>query len=238
MALLEHLAAAADGLALNELCARTALKAPTVHNLLRTFLARGYVAKQGAPVRYAVGPALQALAGRAVRDGLQVAAEQELRTLAAAFPEARLSWVTFATGEPVMRLRLAPGAPATVERPHGAPLSPYASASGIALQAFGDPETVADFARRHPFWEQGAALWQTPEKLEAALKRFRAAACITLKLRGENLHKMAAPVFTSANALVAVLGAALPDTAPAAQRNRLLRQLHTAARRLMPNAQP
>ncbi len=232
LALLEQLAAADDGLALNELCMRTSLKAPTVHNLLRTLASRGYVVKAGSPVRYAVGPALQTLARRATRDRLQQAAERELRTLAAAFPEARLSWVTFATGEPVMRLRIAPGTPDAVERPHSAPLSPYASASAIALQAFGDPETVAEFRRRHPFWEQGATLWQTPEKLDAALKGFRAAACVTLKLRGEDLCKLAAPIFADAGTFVAVLGAALPDTAKEAERNKLLRQLRTAAQRL------
>lgn len=230
--LLERLAEAEDGVTLRDLSAHTGLKPPTVHNLLKTLVLRGYAAKRADPVRYATGPAVHALAGRAVRDRLLRAAEGELRALAGAFPAARVSLVSLVAGEPVMRLRIAPGAVATVEHPGTGPMSPYASASALAFQAFGEAEAVAEFRRRHPFWEQGAGLWQTPEKLETALERFRREGVVRVCLRGEPLHKQAAPVFGAGRVFEAALGAAVPAEAGAAAGKALVRALREAAGRL------
>lgn len=230
--LLERVAAADDGMTLRELSVRTGLKPPTVHNLLRTLVMRGYVAKLTGPVRYGMGSAVQELAGRASRDRVLRAAEGELRALAKAFPEARVSLVTLVAGEPVMRLRLAPGAKGTVEPPGSGPMAPYATASALAFQAFGEGEAVAEFRRRHPFWEQGAMLWQSPEKLEAALARFRRQGAVSLSLRGEALSKLAAPVFGVGHVFEAAVGAALPADAAAANRKALLSAVREAAERL------
>ena len=230
--LLERLAEADDGMTLRDLSARTGLKPPTAHNLLRTLVMRGYVAKLASPVRYGMGSALQKLAGRASRDRLLREAEGELRALAKSFPQACVSLVTLVAGETVMRLRLAPGAADTVEHPDAGPMSPYATASALAFQAFGEVEAVAEFRRRHPFWEQGAALWQSPEKLEAALARFRRQGAVSVKLRGEALCKQAAPVFGVGHVFEAALGAALPRDAEAATHNALLRAVREAADRL------
>lgn len=208
--LLELLAASDDGLTLRELAHRSALKAPTVHNLLRTLSARGYVAKRSSPIRYAVGPALSALARRASRDALYAQVPDVLRRLAARFPQARVSWTCCAAGELAMRLRIVPGAPGVVEHPTGGTMSPYASASGLAFQAFADAESVAEFRRKHPFWEQGAILWQSPESLEQALDGFRKAGVVNIALRGEGLRKLAAPVYGADGEFAACLGLALP----------------------------
>jgi IclR family acetate operon transcriptional repressor len=222
--LLELLAASSDGLSLRDLAAHTALKPPTVHNLLRTLVARGYVAKRTGPVRYAVGPAVPELARRAVRDRLLAAAPDVLRRLAHAFPQARATLATLSSGELAMRLRIIPGQPDGLEHPTVGAMSPYASASAVAFQAFGDAEAVGEFRRRHPFWEQGALLWGTPEALEAALRAFREAGVVNLKLRGEDIRKLAAPILGPDGSFVGVLGLAMPDVEEGRDAARQLRE--------------
>lgn len=62
--ILEVLADADGGLALADVAQETGLASPTVHRLLKSLLARGYV-KQGAAREYALGPALMRLGQRA-----------------------------------------------------------------------------------------------------------------------------------------------------------------------------
>lgn len=230
--LLEQLAAVPDGMALCELCRQTGLKAPTVHNLLRTLLRRGYVAKSAEPVRYRVGLAVQELARRSGQDGCRREAAAAVQRLAAAFPAARVTFSTMVAGEAVIRLRMAPGSVDIEDEPVGAPLSPYASASGLVFQAFGDPEAVADYCRRHPFWEHAAQLWQQPEKLEAELAGFRRRGCVDLKLRGEDLRKMAAPVRGPDGSFLGAMGAAVPGDTDTATVAALLRRLCEEAGKL------
>jgi IclR family acetate operon transcriptional repressor len=65
-ALLEHMAAAGGSVALSELAARTGLPLPTIHRLVRTLVASGYV-RQLPSRRYALGPRLIGLGDAASR---------------------------------------------------------------------------------------------------------------------------------------------------------------------------
>nr|WP_308282897.1 IclR family transcriptional regulator [Pseudonocardia nigra] len=65
-ALLEHMAAAGGDLALSELAARSGLPLPTIHRIIRTLVASGYV-RQLPSRRYALGPRLIGLGDAASR---------------------------------------------------------------------------------------------------------------------------------------------------------------------------
>jgi IclR family transcriptional regulator, acetate operon repressor len=65
-ALLEHMAAAGGDVALSELAARSGLPLPTIHRIVRTLVASGYV-RQLPSRRYALGPRLIGLGDAASR---------------------------------------------------------------------------------------------------------------------------------------------------------------------------
>jgi len=65
-ALLEHMAAAGGDVALSELAARSGLPLPTIHRIMRTLVASGYV-RQLPSRRYALGPRLIGLGDAASR---------------------------------------------------------------------------------------------------------------------------------------------------------------------------
>lgn len=83
--LLEHMAEADGGVALSELAARSGLPLPTIHRIVRTLVASGYV-RQLPSRRYALGPRLIGL-GDAASRMLGEWARPELRRLVDAVGE-------------------------------------------------------------------------------------------------------------------------------------------------------
>ena len=201
------------GLTLRELTAASDLKRPTLYKLLQTLVAAGFVGKSERPVRYSLGGEVFALADRYWQRSLLQRAAPVVQAVFADLREhgATVVFTEAPAGEVEVVLRMAPERPGILERPRGRAMAPYASACSLAFQAFWTERERRDYQRRHPFWEEGAYLWETPEALAELLQEIRAKGYAVPSFRTRNVYLVAAPVYGGNQQLVAVLGASMPE---------------------------
>jgi DNA-binding IclR family transcriptional regulator len=211
LGILEAVVDSADGLTLAALSHRMGLGKTTVHNLARTLVERGYLAKLDAPRRYVLGEAVDRL-GRAREQAVRRSrAAEAVRNLAASVPDATVTWSQARRGQIEVVYRMSPERPGVLQVPEAFYLGVYTSASGLVFQAFWDGEQRRQCEVQFPFEEYGLGAWGDRARFARAVAEVREA---QLACRGGegSLLRVAAPVFSRGEELVAVLGASLsPD---------------------------
>lgn len=207
LAILDRVAASERGLTLVELCDELALKPPTAHNLARTLLANGFLEKTGRPVRYRLGRGCLDLAAAYASRTLLERAGRSVQELAGRFPAVTFTYSEPVAGEVRVFLRVSPERPGVVSRPGGRPMSPYGTASSLLCQAYWTDEERSAYQQRHPFWEEGAALWGNEERLGSLLAEIRQAGVAEPAFEGNDAHLLAVPVFDRHDHLAGCLGA-------------------------------
>lgn len=238
LAILEYVARSEAGAGVREAAGALQLKAPTVHNLMRTLTARGYLQRGGRPVRYSLGPSAQKLSGRSSALPARVSAEAELRNLHARHPRVVLTLAQASTQSVRVVLRMGPESPGVVQRPEAHTLSAYGSSSALLFQAFWSEDQRGAFALQHPFWEEASGLWTTPDRLAHFLATVRQAGVAVTCFPGEELVKLAVPWFDAAGGMVGALGCAARATElDAAAQAALIMELKSTAERLAKHAQ-
>lgn len=167
--ILKHISTRPEGMRLNELTAATGLKKPTLHNLLRTLSARGFVLKDSMN-RFNIGPALYEISGSGTMARRIIKAQDILEKLAKKFPECTVTMSTVSLDEIRCLLRVSPDYPGKVQRTTERSFAPYVMVSSIVLQAAYPRETAA-LEERYPFEEYGIGMWGTPENFNAAKQK-------------------------------------------------------------------
>ena len=115
--LLELLANSEGGMTLQQLCQELELKPATVHNLLRTLMARSYVEKLSKPTRYTLGVSLFELVEQHRGRDLQRRVGKAMSTIFNRFNFARVTYSEAIGGEVFLKLRITPERPGLLERP-------------------------------------------------------------------------------------------------------------------------
>ncbi len=188
--ILEATARADYGLRLRDISEESGLKDTTVHNLVRTLCARGYLVRS-ADRRFEPGPAVEEITRLRYRRGLFLRAEQEMLRLHPLLTEGVLTFAEFAGGDISCRFRIAPELPGIVRRPHHQTFSPFGSASGLCLQAF-NPGFRDMVSARGSFEESGHSGWASRENFDRALSETVRRGLAVLHRDG--LYRLAAPV--------------------------------------------
>jgi DNA-binding IclR family transcriptional regulator len=211
--ILSLLSLAEDGLTVRELGEELGLKQPTVYKLLQTLVAAGYAEKTQRPVRYRLGAGAYRLVAQHEQRLLLQQAAETVERLFEEFREERATVVLTEAlaGEVEVVLRMSPERPGVLERPRGRVMSPYGSACSLAFQALWTERERREYQRRHPFWEEGVALWGTPEALEEQLQAIRVQGYATPGIKSRQVPLVAVPVYGRHQQLVAVLGVSLPE---------------------------
>lgn len=213
--ILEQLANVEDGLTLQQISHELDLKAPTVHNILRTLVARGYVERVSEPARYRLGSTLVDLADRHRTLTTQRFAATAVSRVFAQFSYVRVTYCEDIGGEVVLKLRMTPERPGLLERPWHSIMLAYNSASVLIFQAFWREDQKIQYDAKYPFETYGAHIWDTREEVEAFLQETqrKGYAAPPPKARGtENaLFRVAVPVFSAAHSLIGALGVAYTD---------------------------
>lgn len=205
---LEAAYAAPDGLTLQALVEATGLRPTTAHNLAATLVQRGYLSKSARPTRYRAGPALASLAMATHEMERGRWLEAAVRDVARRWPDATVTAAVDRGGEVTVVARMSPDLPQRMQHPSHQMLGPYHSVSALVFQAFWPQERRTAYRQRYPFDEYGTAAWPTEAALAACLDEVRRQGCAVLCADG--LLRVAAPVFTSGDELIASLGVAKP----------------------------
>lgn len=167
--ILKYISNRPDGMRLNELTAVTGLKKPTLHNLLRTLIARGFVFKDNMN-RFNIGPALYEIAGSGALTRRQMKAQAIFPLLAEKLPGCTITLSTLSVDTVRCLLRISPDAPGELQNPADRTFTPYVMASAIVLQAV-YPEESARLEERYPFDEYGVGMWGSLENFSAAKQK-------------------------------------------------------------------
>ena len=232
---MELVAQSERGLSLGEICTTLGLKQPTVHNLLRTLIARELVEKATGPVRYRLGPAVSRLAEERSLHELTRRASIKMQSMYEGLKpilperlgpqeEATLTFSQLIGGEIVMLLRLRAQRPGVVERPRQ-PYSAYQSAAPLCFQAFMTPDERSNYMRRHPFLDQGIAIWRSQERLEEFLHRVRELGYALPHIYPQGQIRVGVPIFGKGHQLVGVLGAGVWVRSPFPHTRRLIQMM-------------
>ena len=194
-------------LTLRELGSRLNLKTPTLHNLLRTLKARGFIRQCPGQARYVLGPAIFDLISMHYESTLMAEAEATVRTL---FNEMRQkATVTFSEqigGSLQTSLRMSPDQLSVIQRPRRQILNPYTSATALVLHAFGSAEDRQTIQERHPFQECAGPFANDLERFNELLKQIRKQGYAFNPILYPDRFSVAAPVLGTTNELLGIIG--------------------------------
>ena len=167
--ILKHISSRTDGMRLNELSVVTGLKKPTLHNLLRTLIARGFVFKDNMN-RFNIGPALYEIAGSGALPRRQIKIQTAFVKLHTALPGCTVTLAGLSVNTVRCLLRISPDVPGELQHPAERYFTPYVMASSIVLQA-AYPEEAKALEERYPFDEYGVGMWGNMENFSAAKQK-------------------------------------------------------------------
>ena len=236
--LLQALAASDGGLRLSDLATRLELNTSTAHNLVRTLSGRGFVVK-GAGQRLRLGPALAEMVTQEQERSLLQSASRVGLDLQRQFPEANINVAEVVGDDLRVRLRISRDRPGMVQRP-GNQISIYGSAVGLCVLACADQATVQHLRESHPYHENAANLWASPEALAEHLAKARRTGHVLTPFPGQELWRVAAPVLAADGHFAAAFGLALPiaEATAAAQEAATAAVLQAAASLTNPTQEP
>ena len=192
---------------LRELSLRLDLKIPTLHNLLRTLKARGFVRQCPGQPLYVLGPAIFDLIALHYESSLMAEAEITVRSL---FNEMRQKvTVTFSEqigGSLQTSLRMSPDQPSVMQKPRRQILNSYTSATALVLHVFGSEEDRHSVQERHPFQECAGMFADNPEKFTELVKQIRRRGYVVRPGFNPGQIAMAVPVLNADDELLGIMG--------------------------------
>ena len=206
---LQALAGADGGLRLRELAEQLNLNNTTVHNLTRTLIGRSFVVK-GQNQRLRIGPAVGELLAQALHRVVQHSTTTASLDLQRTFPEGIVNVAEVVDSELMVLIRLSGDRPGLVQRPNRQVAHLYGSAVGLCALAFADQGTVQDLREKQSFHETATRLWPSLDALDQHLANARAAGQVVTPFPGQELWRIAAPVFGADGSFRAAVGLALP----------------------------
>ena len=165
--LLKIISARQEGTRLNELAVLTGMKKPTLHNLLRTLAARGFVVKDEVN-RFRLGPGLLEIVSSQRSADRRSRAAGKLRDLAEIFPDSVITLSVLNAGEINSVFRISPDYPGELQQPEDHRFVPYTSASAVVLQAV-HPQKTRHWEAVYPFDEYGAGMWGNVENFKKVI---------------------------------------------------------------------
>lgn len=167
--LLKLISSSTGGLRLSEITEITGMKKPTVHNLLRTLAARGFVIRDPEN-RFKLGPGIISMISARRSADRKSRAAAELLKLAEQFPRAIITLAAVSNSEILCILRVSPDSPGVVQQPSQRRFMPYISASSVVLQAM-NPAEAQLLEAVYPFEEFGIGLWGNIEKFRKITRK-------------------------------------------------------------------
>ncbi len=152
------------GMRLNELTWETGIKKPTLHNLLRTLCARGFLVKDDSGC-FQIGPAVMDIAESQQSVIRRTKAADLCIELQQMFPDDIVTLAALSGNHVRCIFRVSPDRQRELQRPEDRNFMPYVSVSSIVLQAV-NPFEAGLLEELYPFEEYGIGMWGTAQKFE------------------------------------------------------------------------
>ncbi|MEW6357140.1 MAG: IclR family transcriptional regulator [Planctomycetota bacterium] len=208
--ILEVLGRTERGLGVTELAKAVSLKVPTAHNLLRTLVAKGYVAKEATGQRYRLGYNCASL-GRAYRRTLRVPeiARPHIEELAQRLNESVIV-AMIEGGEILFVARAAGDQMLTVNFERSLVRAGYTSVCGRVLLAHLPKHTLERYVSTHPIGEAKSEDIHNREELDRILDQARRDGHLEYWREDRTVLAIAAPIRDFTGEVVASIGLGMP----------------------------
>ena len=203
------------GMTLRELSSSLNLKVPTLHNLLRTLKARGFIRQCPGEARYVLGATLFDLTALNCESRLMTEAEKTVRSLFDEMQQA--ATIVFSEqigGEMQTILRMSPDQPAVMQKPKQRILDPYTTATALVLHAFGSDEDRATVQARYPFQECAGPFVNNLEQFNKLVKQVRKQGYAFNPVCYPDRFSVTVPVLDGRKRLLGIIGLSRQNPAP------------------------
>lgn len=213
------------GRSLRELSASLSLKVPTLHNLLRTLKARGFIRQCSGEARYVLGPTLLNLVAFHGESRFMAAAEKAVQSL---FNEmGQKATITFSEpigGEIQTILRMSFDQPALVQKPRRQTLHPYFSATALVFHAFGNEEDREMIQVRYPFQERAVPWAHDLRQFNKSMEKIRRDGYAFHPIPRSDRLAVAVPVLGKRKELLAIIGLSRENLSAAKSAQKSLKK--------------
>lgn len=168
--ILELVADSENGLRLNEIATRINLKNSTVHNLIRTLAAKGFLEKDENNV-YTAGEKLLNVSEHSADRNFQVKLASLIAGIASELGNATVVIAEMNGSDIKIKFRMSPEQAGIIQKPEHFSMCPYSSISGLLFLALSDKKE--SIMKNYPFYEYGAHIWKTEENLFSHLEKIK-----------------------------------------------------------------
>ena len=168
-----------NGMRLNDLSDAFEMKKTTVHNLVRTMRARGFLIKDSVN-RFKIGPAISEIMDSQHGREILIKASKTVKELSASYNDGTVTFSELNGSEIFCRLRMSPDRPGLLQKSAGQTYNPYTSATGICFQAM-NQNYHSDLSSKNTFEEAGIHKWGSIRKFELELDDVRRKGYVFLK---------------------------------------------------------
>lgn len=196
--ILELVGSVPEGLTLHTIAGVRKLPKSTTHNILRTLVYKGLLAKTQHPVRYKLGPLMTGLRERRAklnRNLLSLATPAAIRLARQLGTEVEVA--QYVTGEVITRIRVYPGQAGSIKYLHAWRTPCYGTA--VLFQAFMDESELRNYRHRHPMTASDAEYWKSYEMLNAFLASVRSEGYLSFAKSG--VFRVAAAILDDTEAI-------------------------------------
>lgn len=223
-----------DGCTVQQIAARTGLKPNTAYKFIRTLEREHLLRRKKNPLRFVLGQALAELKTLDDERHLLSLAGGMLVQTQALLPLASFCLLEMHHATNYERLSVLSNRPGVLvqRREFSVPL--YGKASSLLFLAYCHPDEAQKLYEAHPFEREGRAIWKSRARLEDFLARVRKLGYSQPEVPDSegSVFRVAAPVFSRGQELIAAIGGFVPIGASKKYRAQLVRLCRKTAAEL------
>jgi DNA-binding IclR family transcriptional regulator len=223
-----------EGCSIAQIAAKTGLKENTAYKYTRTLEREHLLGRKTNPLRFVLGPAVSELRVLDEERRLLTAAAKIMVRRQAELPQSSIVLLERDGTTTWQRLCVQYNRPGIVIQRREFVVPLYTKASSLLFLAYSHPEEAERMFRAHPFEAQGKVVWKNRIRLEAFLAETRRLGYCLPEVPDIDgaFFRVAAPVFSPGNEVLAAVGAIIPESEPAGFRPTLVRLCRRAAREI------
>lgn len=231
--ILYAIAGVEGGCSVTQLSRITGIKVATLHRIVRSLQIEGFLTRLDHPTRYTLGPTIFDLHRLDQQQHLLTVSSEEMIRAHATLISANLVLVVPQDHVCYQRLRCIADRPGRISRLRNHLLEPYIRASTLVCLAYATSAQAQAFYKAHPFEKEGQEVWKTRQNLEEFLAKIRHEGLAIPPIPDPNFFRVAVPIFSPNQELVAVIGGYMPLSAGPQKHQNLVTLCQTTSQAIM-----
>lgn len=222
-----------EGRTIAQIALAVGAKANTAYRFIQTLEREHMLYRKGTPLRFFLGAAISELKQLDDERHLLSTAGEILVRTQARLPEANFVLLKLLGTDIFQRLCVEANRPGVlIRRRREFQVDFYSRASSLLFLAYSHPSEAERIICAHPFEHEGKPIWKTVAKLHQFLEKIRKSGYSEPAFPERNFFRLAVPIFTHGQEVIAALGAYISMEKSEKVRRQLLLLSRHAAREI------